>query len=186
MPETSKPTSSPVSFLIDLLESFVIALGIFLIIYNFVAQPHRVRGDSMLPNYYNDEYILTEKLSYRFGEPQRGDVVVLKYPVNPTVDFIKRIIGLPNETLLIENGNVYINGTLLDEPYLPNSAITSGNTEIKEGVSFQIPENEYVVMGDNRGRSSDSRAWGTVPFENIRGKGFFIYWPPSQIGLISP
>jgi signal peptidase I len=188
VPETSQNqgTSSLITFFIDLLESFVIALGIFLVVYNFVAQPHRVRGDSMLPNYHNDEYILTEKVSYRLGKPERGDVVVLKYPVNPTVDFIKRVVGLPGETILLKDGNVYINNVLLNEPYLSEITATIGNAKILEGVPFTIPEGEYVVMGDNRARSSDSRAWGTVPIQNIRGKGFFVYWPPKEIGFIQP
>lgn len=180
------PETTSISHLIlDLIESFVIALVIFVVVYNFIAQPHRVRGDSMLPNYHNDEYILTEKLTYRFIQPQRGDVIVLKYPENPSVDFIKRVIALPGETVLLENGKVYINDHLLTEPYISNSVLTKGNSSIKEGIPYKIPSRQYVVFGDNRTRSSDSRTWGTVPEENIVGKGFFVYWPFSSLGRVS-
>lgn len=139
----------------------------------------------MLPNFQSEEYLLTEKLSYQFGEPIRGDVVVLQYPENPDVDFIKRIIGLPGETLLIEDGHVYINDSLLQESYLPGSTVTSGNGVIKEGVPYEVPQDNYVVMGDNRSRSSDSRTWGTVPKDLIVGKAFFVYWPIDNFGIVS-
>lgn len=178
-------STSLFAVLLDLAQSFIIALVIFVVVYNFVAQPHRVRGDSMLPNFQSEEYLLTEKLSYQFGEPHRGDVVVLQYPENPNVDFIKRIIGLPGETLLLEDGHVYINGTLLEEPYLPTSTTTSGNGVIRQGMPYDIPQGEYVVMGDNRTRSSDSRTWGTVPRNLIIGKAFFVYWPIDNFGIVA-
>lgn len=179
-----KKTNSFLHFIFDLVQSFVIALVIFIVVYNFIAQPHRVRGDSMLPNFHDDEYLLTEKLSYQFGEPKRGDVVVLHYPENPAVDFIKRIIALPGETILVRNGSIFINGQELTEPYLPNSLPTTGSSKIQEGKEFVIPENEYVVMGDNRTKSSDSRTWGTVPENMIIGKAFFVYWPINNFGIV--
>lgn len=184
MDQEQTPTSI-FAVLVDLAQSFIIALVIFVVVYNFVAQPHRVRGDSMLPNFQSEEYLLTEKISYQLGDPQRGDVVVLQYPENPNVDFIKRIVGLPGETLLIEDNHVYINDELLQETYLPASTNTSGNGVIKQGVPYSIPQGEYVVMGDNRTRSSDSRTWGTVPRDLIVGKAFFVYWPIDNFGIVA-
>jgi len=183
--DKNKASASLFAVFLDLAQSFIIALIIFVIVYNFIAQPHRVRGDSMLPNFQSEEYLLTEKLSYQFGEPKRGDVVVLQYPENPNVDFIKRIIGLPGETLLIQEGHVYINDSLLQESYLPGSTVTSGNGVIKQGIPYEIPQDNYVVMGDNRSRSSDSRTWGTVPQDLIVGKAFFVYWPIDNFGIVA-
>ena len=183
--DQQEQTQSWVQIILDLLESFVIALLIFVVMYTFVAQPHRVSGDSMLPNFHDREFILTEKVSYRFSSPKRGDVIVLKYPENPDADYIKRIIGLPNEKLLISNGTIFINDEPISEIYLPRSLNTNGSSIIKEGVAYTIPDDEYVVMGDNRNKSSDSRSWGTVPEKLIVGKAFFVYWPMTDFGFVT-
>src|SRR3990167_10435890 len=101
---------SGINFVFDFLETIVVALSVFVVIYLFIVQPHEVKGSSMEPSFQNNEYIITDKISYRFGHPQRGDVVIFKAPVNPEVDYIKRIIGLPGESVKISQGKVYVNG----------------------------------------------------------------------------
>lgn len=171
-------------FFLDIFQTIVISLAVFVILYQFAAQPHKVRGASMEPNYHDGEYILTEKVSYYFNGPQRGDVVVFKFPNNKELDYIKRIVALPGETVSIRDNNVFINGRQLSEPYLAPGTFTSGHSAIPNSGTFNAPASEYVVMGDNRERSSDSREWGTVPQEDIVGRAFFRYWPPSDIGLV--
>src|SRR3989344_1086116 len=106
------------TFILDFLETIVVALSIFVVVYLFLVQPHEVKGSSMEPNFHNNEYILTDKISYRLHEPQRGDVVIFKSPKNQEVDYIKRVIGLSGERVKVTGGSVYINGVKLDEPYL--------------------------------------------------------------------
>jgi len=171
-------------FFLDIIETVVLALAIFVIIYLFLLQPHQVRGNSMYPNFHDNEYLLTDKLSYRLGEPGRGDVIVFKAPKNQEYDYIKRIIGLPGEEIEIRNGKLYINDKLLEESYLPAEYITSGGNFWREGLEAPVPEGQYFVMGDNRSHSSDSREWGTVPLENIIGKAWLRYWPFNKLGLV--
>lgn len=177
-------------FLWDLGQTLIISFGLFIIIYNFLVQPNSVIGSSMEPNFYDGEYILTDRLSYRLDEPQRGDVVVFKYPKDETLEYIKRIIGLPGEKVLIENNTVTIfneenpEGFLIDEKYLPEGTITEGSGIFQEGKETLIPTDSYFVMGDNRARSSDSRSWGTVSEEEITGKALFRYWPIDRFGVI--
>ena len=171
-------------FFLDIFQTFVIAMAMFVVLYQFAGQPHVVNGASMEPNFHDKEYLLTDKISYRFHEPQRGDVVIFHYPLNPEIDYIKRIVALPGEEIILRKGNVYINGRRLDESYLAPGTITSGHSYLYEGQSIVLKPNEYFVMGDNRSSSSDSREWGTVPRENIIGPTFFRYWPPSEIGLV--
>ena len=177
------------SFFLDIIETVVIALSIFLIVYLFIMQPHQVNGASMFPTYENGEYLLTDKLSYKFGEPKRGDVVVFKAPPSAQCpegtgcDFIKRIIGLPGETVELKNEQVYVDGVRLKEAYLPDGTQTRQGAYTNAG-AVKVPENSYLVMGDNRNHSSDSRTWGPVDKNLIVGKVFLRYWPPNQIGLI--
>jgi signal peptidase I len=172
------------SFFLDIVEISVIALAIFVIIYLFLFQPHQVRGNSMYPNFYDGEYLLTDKVSYRLGQPKRGDVIIFKAPKNEEYDYIKRIIGLPEERVKISEGKVWLNNNLLKEPYLPEDYQTFAGSFVQEGESISVPPNQYFVLGDNRNHSSDSRDWGTIPKENIVGKAWLRYWPPSQMGLI--
>src|SRR3989338_3180540 len=112
---------SGVNFVFDFLETIVVALSVFVVIYLFLVQPHEVKGSSMEPSFQNNEYIITDKISYRFAEPKRGDVVIFKAPVNPDVDYIKRIIGLSGDKVMISNGNVFINGNVIKEAYLADT-----------------------------------------------------------------
>jgi len=138
----------------------------------------------MFPNFENGEYILTDKVSYKFVDPQRGDVVVFRSPENKDIDFIKRIIGLPGDRVKISNGSFYINGEKLDESYIPPKNFLYPGSFLHEGQEIIVPVGEYFVSGDNRPRSSDSREWGTVPMENLIGRSFFRYWPMKHAGLI--
>lgn len=171
-------------FFLDIFQTVVISLAVFVILYQFAAQPHKVRGASMEPNYHDGEYILTEKVSYYLEEPQRGDVVVFKFPKNKELDYIKRIIALPSETVAIRDNKIFVDGRQLSELYLAPGTFTSGHTAITNGSTFTVPANSYVVMGDNRERSSDSREWGAVSRDNLVGRAFFRYWPPSEIGFV--
>lgn len=169
---------------LDFIEIVVIALAMFVVMYIFLFQPHQVKGNSMFPNFYDGEYLLTDKISYRLNQPKQGEVIIFKAPKNEDYDYIKRIIGLPGDAIRISNGKVYLNSKLLKEAYLPPGLETAAGDFWQEGKSLTIPANNFFVMGDNRAHSSDSRDWGPVPKENIIGKAWFRYWPPNQIGLI--
>jgi len=185
-----KLLSSLGSFLLDILETVVISLAIFVVFYVFIAQPHQVKGDSMLPDFHTGEYILTNKLSFKFSNPKRGDVIVFKYPNAPQYDYIKRIVGLPKEEIELINGVVTVyneenpSGFKLDEPYLSKGTVTMGRSFLSENLRYKIPENEYFVMGDNRDKSSDSRQWGPLPKDNIIGRSWVRYWPPQALAVI--
>jgi len=172
------------TFFLDLIETVVIALAVFVMIYLFLFQPHQVRGSSMYPNFQDGEYILTDKISYRLKEPQRGDVIIFRAPRNQEYDYIKRIIGLPGDTVKIENNQMYINNQHLTEAYLPSFFSTHSGAFLHPGVGVVIPEDEFFVLGDNRSHSSDSREWGFVPRENIVGKALLRYWPTDRVGTV--
>ncbi len=138
----------------------------------------------MEPNFHDGEYILTNKYEYRFADPKRGDVIVFKSPQNPDVDYIKRIIGLPGETIKLVSNHYFINGTQLDEPYLSPTLYTYNGSYLKEGVEIVIPPNHFFVSGDNRPRSSDSREWGPIDRSAIIGRSQLRYWPFDDFGVI--
>lgn len=171
-------------FFLDIIQTVVVALSIFVIVYLFFFQPHQVKGNSMMLNFLNGEYLLTDKVTYRFQEPKRGDIIVFAAPKNEEYEYIKRIIGLSGETIKIEGGDVFINGKELEEKYLPKGLETRSGSFLKEDQVFSIPEGQYLVMGDNRDHSSDSRGWGPVPRENIVGKAWLRYWPLDKFGLV--
>lgn len=172
--------------ILDALQPVVLAFAIFMIVYMFFFQPHKVDGNSMFPNFHDQQYILTDKITYRRRLPARGDVIVFHAPPpNNGEDFIKRIIGLPGETIMVQNGHVYINGKLLVEPYLDPSLQTVQKTFLREGVPYPIPAGYYMVFGDNRNFSSDSREWGPITFNAIVGRAAFSYWPLDTFGLLT-
>ncbi len=169
----------------EFVEAIVFALAIFVVCYLFLFQPNQVKGRSMEPTYHDNEYILTDKISYRLGLPQRGDVVVFRSPKNSDIDFIKRIIGLPGERVKISGGKVYVNSELLDETkYLDLSIYTGPESYLLENREAVVPEGYYFVMGDNRMQSSDSRDFGPVLPGEFIGKVFFRYWPMNRFGLV--
>lgn len=170
---------------LDFIETIVIALAIFVVVYRFLFQPHQVKGNSMYDNFHDGEYILTDKISYRFRLPQRDDVVVFKAPQNEDYDYIKRIIALPGDRIKVSQGRIYMNDQAVNESgYLDPRINTAAGVWAKEGQSLTVPANEYFVMGDNRSHSSDSREWGPVPQPNIVGRAWLRYWPLNQIGLV--
>jgi len=174
-----------VAFFLDFIETAVVALSLFVIVYLFLFQPHQVKGNSMNPNFHDGEYLLTDKISYRFEKPQRDDVIIFKAPQNQDYDYIKRIIAIPGETIKISNGLVYINNKILDEKnYLASASLTHPGLFLSEDKQFTLPEDEYFAVGDNRDHSSDSRDWGTVPLANIVGKAWLRYWPPQEFGFL--
>jgi signal peptidase I len=160
----------------EVVKIVILALLIVAPIRLFIFQPFFVKGQSMEPNFENGDYLFVDEISYRLNDPQRGEVVVFKYPNDVSQRYIKRIIGLPGETVEIKDGIIEIFNenreiVLKEESYLPQSALTLGEVNITLG------ENEYFVMGDNRVASSDSRRWGPVPREDIIGRVFFRVWP---------
>ena len=172
-------------FLVDIIQTLLLAAAVFLVIYVFLFRPFQVNGNSMYPNFYDREYVLTNIIALHFENPKLGDVVVFKSPVDPEKDFIKRVIGTPGDTILIKNGEIYINGKLLDESaYLNPSVKTYAGSFIKGDKEVKAEEDEFFVLGDNRSNSSDAREWGFVPKKSIIGKSFFIYWPPKSIGFV--
>lgn len=177
------------AFFLDMIETLVIALSIFLVVYLFFMQPHQVNGQSMVPNFQSGEYVLTDKVSYRFSNPQRGEVVVLhapeaaNCPQGTGCDFIKRVLGVPGDTVEIANNQVIVNGTPLPEPYIPADFETLPGRFTENG-PITLGTDEYFVSGDNRPYSSDSRTWGPVLKSGIIGKAFFRYWPVAAMGPI--
>ncbi len=179
-PTTTAPKKSSNSWL-DTLRFILIALVIIIPLRFFVVTPFLVSGHSMDPSFQDGEYLLIDRLSYFLHEPNRGDVVIFRYPKNPSVYYIKRIIGLPGETVHIDHGNVTITtkageSITLNEPYVVND----DTTYTKDST---LGTDEYFVMGDNRPRSSDSRFWGTLPRANIVGRALVRLLPPSGIGI---
>jgi signal peptidase I len=172
------PGRAIVRFARELLETILPALLIALLINVFVGQATRVEGQSMEPNLHSEQRLVVEKLSYRFHGPQRFDIVVLKMPDQGEELLIKRVIGLPGETVEIRDGQVYVDGNLLEEPFIDASTHPGRDSKIT------VPPLHVYVMGDNRDRSNDSRSFGPVPIDNVIGRAWFSYWPPDQIGFI--
>ena len=165
-------------FLRDIIETVIIAGIIFFILNLFIIQPHRIKGASMETNFHDGELILTQKISYLFGKPEFGDVVVFKAPKAPKFDFIKRIVGLPGQKVMISNGVIYVDGKEKDlSKYSTKPAQTIQNGFVQDGREFVVPADEYSVLGDNRDHSSDSRDWGFVKDDEISGKAWIVYWP---------
>jgi len=159
----------------------LLAIAIVIPIRMFIAQPFIVSGSSMVPTFTNGEYLIVDELSYKLGEPERGDVVIFRYPNDQKKFFIKRIIGLPNEIVEIDGSTITITNEeteekiKLNEPYVKN--ISENN------IRFELRDDEYYVMGDNRTASSDSRYWGAVPKKLLIGKAFLRLLPISKIDL---
>lgn len=176
------------TFLREVVQIVIIAVVIVIPIRYFIFQPFIVSGESMLPTFHNGDYLISSEISYMFSEPRRGDVIIFAFPLQTREKFIKRIIGLPGETLSFADGQVEIiddkNTLILQENYLPDSTktylsdvIAPGFENINGAEEITLGEGEYFVMGDNREFSYDSRSWGTVPEENIIGRVFFKIFP---------
>ena len=173
-----------IDFVMDILETIIFVGSLLIVVYMFIAQPNQVKGASMQPSFYDGDYIITSKITYKFRHPQRGDVIVLKSPKNPDIDYIKRIIGLPGDKILVESTNVYINGQIIKESYISAPTNLWETGFLKEGVPFVVPRGYVFVMGDNRPRSSDSREFGPIPIESVIGVVKYRYYPPKKTGWI--
>jgi len=139
----------------------------------------------MDPTFFDKQYVLTNIITLRFGNPQKGDIIVFKAPPDNEKDYIKRVIAAEGDTILLKDGNIYINGNLLDQSrFLDPSVKTYGGSFLKEGESARVPADSYFVMGDNRSGSSDSREWGSVPLKSVVGKSFFVYWPLDKMQIV--
>lgn len=170
--EEVKPAEEPTNwkrFFLDIVETLVLAVVLFVGI-NAVSARVRVDGFSMRPTLEDGEFVLVSKLSYTFGEFERGDIIVFHFPLNPEEELVKRIMGLPGDQIVVRDNQVYLNGQLLSENYIAQAPLYSGE--------WTVPEGQLFVLGDNRNNSNDSKDWGLLPQENVVGKAILIYWPP--------
>jgi signal peptidase I len=175
-PTTIKGRRSKVArFFLDVLETLILSVLLFVGI-NAVSARIRVDGHSMEPTLQSGEFVIVNKLAYKFSQPEISDVIVFHYPRDPEQEYIKRVIGLSGDHVTISNGAVYVNDQLIEEPYIA--------AEPQYQSEWDVPENSLFVLGDNRNNSSDSHNWGPVPMENLVGKALVVYWPPEKWGLI--
>jgi signal peptidase I len=160
----------------EVLQTLLMAVILYFLIDAMIGRV-RVENISMQPTLHQDQFILVNKLAYRLGSFERGDIVVFHFPGDPEEDYIKRVIGLPGETVDVRDGRVYVNGQLLDEPY-----IAAPPNYIK---SYKVPDDGIYVLGDNRNQSSDSHMWGYVPVNNVVGKALIVYWPLNELKILN-
>lgn len=160
-------------------ESIVGALILTVFIITFIAQSFVVQGTSMMPTLQNRQRLLVDKITYRFREPNHGDIIVFRYPSDPKEEFIKRVIAVPGDTIAIIDGRLFVNGNLIDEEYIVETTIVGFGPQY-------VPDGHYFVLGDNRNRSLDSRdsRVGFVPRENIVGRAIWSYWPLGKLEII--
>jgi len=170
------------SSVLEVLEVALVAVVSVFLIRTFLVQPFLVSGESMSPNFSNGDYLLVDELTYKFRTPERGEVMVFKYPKDERTYFIKRIIGLPGEKIQVKDDKVTVfsdqnkDGLVLNESYLPRGVVTNGNGEL-----ITLGKNEYFVLGDNRSASFDSRTWGVLTAKEIIGLARFRLWPVENI-----
>lgn len=167
-------------------EPFVIAAVLALIIRTFLLGPYKIPTGSMHPTFLEGDRIFVDKVSYRFKEPQRGDIIVFKYPLDKKKDFVKRLIGLPGDKIEIRDGKLVINSRLVEDPPFSNNYYYNRDDWDygKHGQVVEVPPGSYFALGDNSAASSDSRNWGFVPSRNLVGKAFLIWWPPKRAKLV--
>ena len=182
---------SPKSLVAELVEVAVLALALYLVI-TFAVQTVHVLGLSMFPTLDNNDYLIATKIDYRFRDPQRGDIIIMRDPYDSSKDFIKRVIALPGDRLLIDRGKVYVNGRLLNEPYIRQDEPWSNNSDwptanvpgCTPGQACTLPPHQYFVMGDNRNASSDSRIFGWIARDRIEAHAWMRIWPLTAIGFV--
>lgn len=169
----------------DILQTLLLSGTVFFIVWYFLFRPFQVSGSSMYPNFEDREYVLTNLIGMRFQDPERGDVIVFQSPVEKDKDFIKRVMGLPGDTIMLQEGDVYINEKKVNQHnFLSDDVKTFPGAYLQDGQSLTLGPEEYVVMGDNRGNSSDSREWGVIKKSDIIGETMLVYWPPSEARII--
>lgn len=173
--DSKSKRSGCLGFFIDTVETILLALVLFLAI-NALSARVRVENVSMQPTLKPGEFLLVNRVAYKFGEPSIGDIIVFHAPGVTDMDYIKRVIGLPGDQVLITDGIVYVNNQPLYEPFIAESPRYTG--------SWDVPPDQYFVLGDNRNNSSDSHMWGFVPRDDIVGRALLIYWPLSEMTLL--
>lgn len=184
MPIEKRPQWRAASeFFWEMVRVAIISLAIILPVRYFLIQPFYVKGASMEPNFYDHEYLVIDEISYRFNQPERGDIVVFKYPKDPSQYFIKRVIGLPGDKVKIQDNSVFINGTKLNETYLPEGIETV--LPLRGYGDVTLAADEYFLLGDNRTQSLDSRVFGPVKREYIVGRTWLRGWPFSRITVFN-
>ncbi|MBI4122622.1 MAG: signal peptidase I [Parcubacteria group bacterium] len=182
---TIVPQGGVGAFVGEMVKVTLIALAIILPVRYFLIKPFYVNGASMEPSYFDREYLIIDEISYRFNEPSRGEVVVFKYPGDERQFFIKRVIGLPGERVVVGSGAVTVynesfpDGVTLEEPYLAQGTETAGSIDVTLGAD------EYFVLGDNRDASLDSRRFGPLPRREIVGRTWLRGWPPDRVGVVA-
>lgn len=170
------PPGSRVRMIVrEIIETLLAAFFLFLAV-NLITARIRVEGSSMEPSLHDGEFVVINRLAYRWENVQRGDIVVFHYPLDPDRRFIKRVVGLPGDQIQIVDGEVFVNGDLLDEPYLAANPRYEG--------LWAVEPNSVFVLGDNRNNSSDSQNWGNLPEKEIIGKAILIYWPLEELSII--
>ncbi|HZW03508.1 MAG TPA: signal peptidase I [Anaerolineaceae bacterium] len=170
-------SGGPPRFLVELLQTVLLALVLYIGV-SLVTDRVRVENISMQPTLYENDLLLVNKIVYELREPTYGEVVIFHHTHNPPEDYIKRVIGLPGDTVLVADGVVRVNGVPLNEPYLKELPTYEG--------TWVVPDDSLFVLGDNRNMSSDSRVWGFVPMEELVGRADLIYWPPEKARLLLP
>lgn len=178
IPESSaaeQPKTGSSRVLLDLVETLLLSFVLFLGI-NLISSRIRVDGSSMEPTFHNGEYVLVNRLAFKWSEPHRGDVIIFRFPRNPSQEYIKRVIGLPGDEVYIANKQVFVNSQLLEESYITDAPWYYG--------TWKVPDGSLFVLGDNRNHSSDSHDWEFVPMQNVIGKALIVYWPPQDWGTI--
>ncbi len=180
LPQESKSKWQAISeFFWEMVRVAIISLVIILPVRYFLIQPFYVKGASMEPNFFDHEYLIIDEIGYRFTPPQRGDIVVFKYPKDPKQYFIKRVIGLPGEKIKVQNNAIYVNGTKLNESYLP--ATTETLLPLRGYGDITLANDEYFLLGDNREQSLDSRIFGPVQRDFIVGRTWIRGWPFNRV-----
>jgi signal peptidase I len=162
----------------EVLEVGIMTMLLFILVH-LVIQNYYVNGPSMRPTLHTSEYILVDKAQYVFSRPQRGDVIVFEFPLDKSVDYVKRVIGVPGDTVSVQaDGQVTVDGVAIKEPYVNDL------DNPYEPNTWVLKANQYFVLGDNRGDSSDSRDWGPVPAQDIIGKAILVYWPFNDVHVL--
>lgn len=174
-----------IDFVMDILETVVFIASIFLVFYLFIVQPNQVKGASMENTFHSGEYIFTSKVTYKFRQIKKGDVVIFKSPKNNEIELIKRVIALPGDTIMVKGTDVFVNNAIISEPYIKDSTYVIPGGALMDGVPLTIPDGFIFVMGDNRGASSDSREFGPVPETLLIGEVFYRYFPFNKMGSIT-
>lgn len=173
-----------IGFVMEIMETIVFVGSLFIVVYLFIMQPNQIKGVSMEPTFENGDYIFTSKVTFKMRKPKRGDVVVFHSPRNKDIEYIKRVIALPGETVSIENQEIYINGVKINEQYVSAKTTIMPGSLVQEGLPVLVPEGSLFVMGDNRPRSSDSREFGTIPQSTVVGQVFYRYFPANKMGSV--